>query len=561
MATISFTTKFDLTTNTIVFTDTTDWSGQGIALADVNMDFRVVAPSGTPIYDNSDFSDSACDIWIANDLVSQQTISLPLVLTEVEPGEYTIIATVYNSDTDESYTTTNTYTYDFVEPEVCIRQTIDCITPRFTSVDATNYVVSGVTPTIVRTHKLYYPEGNEDDATFTSTASATLITGVFYPGTQTTTISTSLTYEFSDGLTVFTLATGRKEDLVDCAFICSVICCINTYKTATMAQKGVNEAKFSEMSRTFALAVSLVQTAEFNIQCGLPDNVNDLLSIAMRLIDCTADCNCGSPAPSRVTGLGGIVNETVVVSKGSPVTVTSSVAGSITTYTIGLSDSAITKFNNSYNSVVAAGNNITVSVATAVDGTKTYTVNGLKTIVTSTGGTITVTPSGPNGGVTTYNIEANPLFFSAQVTPPLIATTLDIDINLGDKIAVTEVYDGWTNSFDGTIWTVPVTGFYNLNAWLYASVNQDNNVAFGTGYVTIGITSNDGTYLFASGTQQTDSTTFFLHITAKTDVAYLTAGTELVIQVLNHTTQDINAGDDVTGRVIKWSAELIKEIV
>jgi len=54
-------------------------------------------------------------------------------------------------------------------------------------------------------------------------------------------------------------------------------------------------------------------------------------------------------------------------------------------------------------SVVAAGNNVTVSSSTVANIT-TYTVNGLSTVVTGADD-IVVTPSGPVAGVTTYTIS------------------------------------------------------------------------------------------------------------------------------------------------------------
>lgn len=376
MATVSFTTKFDLTLSPkqIILTDTSDWAGQGISVADVNMCFKVTAPSGTVIYYNTDFDDADCDIWIDNDLVSQQTIALPLVGSDVEPGTYTIEATVLNSALTVYYTQTNTYTYDFEAPEVEIEQTANCVNPSFVSQDVTNYDVNSVTPTIVRTHKLYYPDGNVDGATFLSSAAATIQTGTFYDGTQTTTISTSCSYLFSDGLTVFTVVTGRQEFKVDCTFVCSVLCCLNTYRTNMLAQQGVNDVKFQEMSKTFSLAVGLVSTAKFNIECGLPDNVNDLLNEAYRLTNCTADCTCSDGPAERVTGLGGLVSVSVVDSGGSPVIVTPVTVGTTTTYTVTLSASFVSKVNASYNTAITAGYGINSSLVVAGD-LKTYTLS------------------------------------------------------------------------------------------------------------------------------------------------------------------------------------------
>ena len=57
MATISFSTIFNLTLTPkqFVFTDTSDYNGQGINASDVNGCFTIVAPSGVTVYNNTDF--------------------------------------------------------------------------------------------------------------------------------------------------------------------------------------------------------------------------------------------------------------------------------------------------------------------------------------------------------------------------------------------------------------------------------------------------------------------------------------------------------------------------
>jgi len=68
-------------------------------------------------------------------------------------------------------------------------------------------------------------------------------------------------------------------------------------------------------------------------------------------------------------------------------------------------------------SVVAAGNNVTVSSSTVANIT-TYTVNALNTVIVAADD-ITVTPSGPVAGVTTYTIGRTPAinFYAEALTP------------------------------------------------------------------------------------------------------------------------------------------------
>lgn len=355
MATISFTTQFDLTSNLITFVDTSDWAGQGIATTDVNGCFRIIAPSGTIVYNNTDFDNADCDIWIDNSLDSQQTIAIPLDGTLPESGVYSIQYSVYNSNTLETYTLTNSYNYTYVAPEVCITQTVDCVTPKFTSLDATDYVVDGITPTLVRVHKLYYPPGNVDGATFLSSAGTTIITGTFYQGTQTTTISTSVSYTFSDGLIVADLLEGSKEVLVDCTFICSIYCCIRALEQRMLSAKGTNNVKYLEYTATFTQVMGLVGMARLAIDCGKPDDVNALMTQIEALSECTSDCSCSGDAPTRVTGLGGVVDSAVVESGGVPVVVVPSTVGSVTTYTVSLSPAFVAIVNASYNTTITVG--------------------------------------------------------------------------------------------------------------------------------------------------------------------------------------------------------------
>jgi len=65
----------------------------------------------------------------------------------------------------------------------------------------------------------------------------------------------------------------------------------------------------------------------------------------------------------------------IVDSGGTPVTVTSVVAGGTTTYTVTMDAAFVTKANSQYNTTVTAGTAITVSVAPDADGNKTYTIN------------------------------------------------------------------------------------------------------------------------------------------------------------------------------------------
>lgn len=312
MATISFSTTFSLNTTPkkFIFVDTSDYAGQSISTSDVNGCFKITSPSGVVIYNNSDFDNADCDIRVFISTTNQTTISLPLDgAGDVETGDYTIEYSVYNKITLETYTVTNTYTYSFTAPTVEITQVSNCITPLFTSTDSTDYTVNETLPTIVRTHTLYYPNGSAGQGSPETGSGVTLTTSDFYNGTQTTTISSVLTYTFDDGLIVVTTVTGSQEFVVDCTWICAIYCCIRSLEQQmeTLRTTGSNDLLYRELTLKFAQVMGLVTLVKTAIECGKSDDVNDYLTTIKDIANCTDDCSCDGTTPSLVTGLGGLV--------------------------------------------------------------------------------------------------------------------------------------------------------------------------------------------------------------------------------------------------------------
>jgi hypothetical protein len=444
MATISFNTTFDLTATSpeVIFLDTTDWAGQGIATADVNGCFKIVAPSGITVYNNTDYTNVGCDIRTATSLTSQQTIPLPLGGDGlVEAGIYTITYTQYDSNLSVYYTQVNTYTYEYVSPEICISQTADCISPQFTSTDITEYEVEGITPIKTIVHTLYYPNGSTGGGSPLVSATTVLSTGVFYNGVQTSEIEATLSYTFTDGLIVLDIIEGSKDFKVDCTYICSIYCCIRDLEQRVIAAKGVNDRLYKDLSFTFHQVMAFVGLADQAIKCGKSDDVNCYLENIQELTNCTSDCSCSGDEPDRVSGLGGLINEVVVTSGGTPIIVTPVVVGNTTTYTISLSSSFVSTVNSSYNSVVVGGTYIYSVTPVSVGNTTTYTVDAEGTIV-SAGANISVTPVVANE-TTTYTVASD------------ISTTKDWD-------ATTDTITGNPTAFTlpALSVTVPATGKY-----------------------------------------------------------------------------------------------------
>ena len=317
MPIVSFQTTFNLTLSPIqaVFTDTTNWASYGIGTADVNACFTIVSPSGITIYNNTNFSDPGCDIHILVSTVSQQLIVLPLnSFGFPEAGNYTITCRVFDSNLNVYYTQTNVVNFQYSSPEVCINQRIDCISPLFSSVDLTNYTVNGVVPVVSGTHTLDYPYGSAGEGTptvipFTATGSVIAVS-IFYQGTQTTEISSNLTYTFVSGVNAFIIidsVSGRREIKVDCAYICSILCCVKTFERLKESYNGVNDVLYVKYDNIFQEIMAYIQLMQFSINCGLGSEVCDYLNRIKTLSNCTDACSCGTETPSRVIGLGYLV--------------------------------------------------------------------------------------------------------------------------------------------------------------------------------------------------------------------------------------------------------------
>ncbi len=376
MATIKFATTFLLnqTPKAFSFEDTTtDYSNP-----DNNGCFKITSPSGVVIYNNTDFSDSGCDIQNANSEFSQQVINLPLaILTGLpELGVYEIVYTVYNSD-DETYYTpvTNTYTNSYVRPVICIQQTVDCVSPLFTSKDITNYVVNGIAPSISEKHNLYYPNGSAGQDSPIEATDLIITTGTFYQGVQTTEIQSDLFYTFPDGLMILDSIKGTKNITVNCVDICGLRCCINDLEARMIKEKCENLDAYKETRAIFSQVMGLVALIQLNTDCGFGDKVSCFINEIKALTHCKDGCgDCGSPG-APVIGLGTILNNVVVESGGSPVEVTANTSGSLTTYYVKLSAEFVTLVNSRYNTIVAAGSNVSVTDSGIIAGVRTFIVN------------------------------------------------------------------------------------------------------------------------------------------------------------------------------------------
>lgn len=384
MANLSFTTIFNLkdTPNKFLLIDITDYAGQGISTSYVNGCFTITSPSGIPIWTNSDFSNSGCDIYIGGFLaINQHLIVLPIGLDGLpEQGVYTLLYTVHNSNLNVNYTKTQTYNYTYVRPVVKITQSVNCFSPLFTSTDSTNYVVNTISPTIfTRDHELFYPNGSSGQGNPTISTAPSILrgSGQFFSGVQTTEITTILTYTFPDGLVVGDTITGKQNFTVDCVDICSIKCCINDLEAKVEKYRLSGSDLYKPSADIFSQVMSLVALIQLNTSCGNGVVIDGMMATIKALTNCTGDCNdCGSDDNAPILGLGTLLSDVVVTSGGAPVVVTPVVNAGVTTYVITLSSTFIAQVNAKYNTDLIIGEGSgSITDGGVVAGLKTFTIN------------------------------------------------------------------------------------------------------------------------------------------------------------------------------------------
>lgn len=399
LTTVSFTTLFNFVTKKFNFTDTTDYVSQAIAANDVSICFKIVDPLGNTLYNNTNFS--APDISPATSATNNL---IPILLDSngaIVQGQYAITAT-YQVALDTLYpqhtvTLTNTITLNYEAPTVEIELTANCVTPLLKSNDLTDYRVNGVTPTITRVHTIFYPAVLQLADLVGS--GKILQTSTFYTNEHSSEVASTLTYNFTT-YSVSDVVTGTATiDVVCDAQLCDIYCCIAAEFSRYSANKNTNKVLADRHLNNWIKMMSAAGQIGVALNCGKDTDVSNLTSFLLDLGNCQPGCGCSTGDPVPVVGLGGLGSVNVVVDTcGNGITVTPSTVGGTTTYSICLSNSIASKINNSYNTTLVAGTNITITSTADANGNIQYTVNSstqtlpnimtLRLLITNTPGVV-----------------------------------------------------------------------------------------------------------------------------------------------------------------------------
>lgn len=478
---LDWTTTFSLNTTPkkFVFEDSDPYTAASIPLSGVRGVFEITSPSGVVVYNNTTYG-AGSDIVANIALFNAITIPLPNLANQApEQGVYSVTYTVQiNDGSNPIYyiTETRSLDFDYESPTASIVPQVDCIQPLISVSDSTDYVVNSITPSYNRTLTLQYP-ANSGGATITNTTSSTITSDELYNGLQVATVSTILSYEMDTDLYVVDTVSGTKSINVDCSYVCQLYCCLKSLNSRKENARGVNDYLFQQLESQFTDCMNILELLFLAIDCGKQEDANNYISKIKQIADCSDDCSCTDGTPSRVTGLG-IQNVNVeVVSGGSPITVSSNTSGGITTYTVSFSSSLVTKINNSYNTVVVAGTNITVTDSGIVNDVRTFTVNSSVSLKDSMYFRVDLTFTPPSSiSISTGSIEIDGSNFQ-NPTVGTVATTNNLFRISGFMVTPNNNYKAFVEGVQTGVIT-----FYSqatgLSAYDSASAQYNNSNLF-----------------------------------------------------------------------------------
>lgn len=375
---VNFTAELRLndTTPQLVLTDTTDYGAQSIMPADdPNGIITANGPAGM-FYNNTNFG--------APDLpdpltTTTNSITIPLPLDgngNLLKGNYSVTYTVRVTDLTQASLTSPVKNINYEKPTASVVMSVDLGAPLLTTDDQTGYTIDTIQPTITRDHDLFYPASfNRPSVQGTAkvvTTNVILVT----PGqtvAYTSTLAATTSYDYGDGITLTDLVNGQGQlDIVGNQNICQVYCCLNAAFDRYIAESRSNSRRAIEVREQWEQATAAAVNLDYAIRCGKTTDANEIIQEIRRVLDCDDDCDCGDE-PQLVVGMSSAAGSVTVVA-GSGITVTSTMGGGTTEYTVSMDAALLSKLNVLRNAIVVAGTNVTVTSVTVGDEI-TYTVN------------------------------------------------------------------------------------------------------------------------------------------------------------------------------------------
>lgn len=415
--------RFDLDTNRIIVTDNTNYElSYAGATANVRGTVETIA-YGSPavyLYDNNT---PTPDIIPSVD--REFSIALPLNSNgNMNGGLWEVKYNVLDiSDDTEVDTLLSCDICVDIPKKIQLIQTVDCLTPVFTSQDTTNYTSCGVAPSLIEYNHVvkYCVDGiTPYPADITSTTNTITTNNVYTNSQMKTEIEVYLEYTFCEYFIVSKTLRKVANKEVDCpADLCTIFCClkglVNLYNKAVT--KG-NEQKIQTYKDKLVEVGALITILREAQTCGKPNQSGTLVEMIKDLLNCDGDCGCDEGDQVSVLIPLQVALQSIVSSCGNGIDVTATTSGNTTTYQLCLSQTIIDALSSilDYN-VVSASSVISIySNATTLAPITTHNATIPSNSLKANGDRLSLVFIGSDGG----------LGGDATVTFTIGSTTLNI---------------------------------------------------------------------------------------------------------------------------------------
>lgn len=354
--TLTFVVSSDMRSGTVTYTGTTDYASFGIDLADVVETITITAPDGfnlAPITVNPSVSRVGSTALIPNS-------------DGLQAGAYTLVI----SATITGPTTPGTYTSRGYRTEFCpggfkpqVRVNVNCKCGAIEVTDESNYTDWTLT---TRALSLTCPPVTGGFDTLTTASS--FLTSSPNQVPNNTTYLVKLVVTITNGATTITDLTLEEQVLVDCMTICDMQCALSTVLAKYQSVLGKNAAEAQKLWNAYLAGSVIAANFAAKMDCGAAEStLIDAFWLALKDTGVNKDCcnccegsefinpSCGGPAPES-TSYNFFASPPDMLGR--------TVIGNDVTYTFLPDPSEIIR--NTYNTVVTSSDgSVTVTPTTA----------------------------------------------------------------------------------------------------------------------------------------------------------------------------------------------------
>lgn len=364
--TIGFATSTDRSSGSITYTDTTDWAGQSIDPADVEIAWGFTGPDGET-YRQAVIGQAGN---IFPDVALSASAGLPRALGVVQTGDYSVFATVSVTAGPEFSVGPIIHNLCTDFPTFVLTPVIDCLAGIVSIRDETPWTLSGFTVN-TRTMTLQYPLVSQH-ANITSSGPTVTTGGLpIYRGTW----ATEAAWNVTRGNYTVDIS-GTWQFPVSCSSgSCERWCVIDSvYKQYLIAKANGEDWQQKQLKAKVDALVTLGTIMDRQEMCGRSDILDTLgRAFAQLTSDCQCDCGCDGDGTLITPAWQAIGGSNVELVEGDNILITN--VGD--TWTISVSPALMAIINSLYNTEVISSDS-SVTITSAVVGlVKTFDLSVL----------------------------------------------------------------------------------------------------------------------------------------------------------------------------------------